>query len=73
MLIYIFARKCQTINTIFILYLVFKHMSVKGRTSAQLPTYMNELKQCIQSSLGPGEWTRRIKDSNTVVQLIVDS
>ena len=33
---------------------------------------MNELKQCIQSLLGPGEWTRRIKDSNTVVQLIVD-
>ena len=40
--------------------------------SAVRTTYMNELKQCIQSSLGPGEWTRRIKDSNTVVQLIVD-
>ena len=40
--------------------------------SAVRTTYMNELKQFIQSSLGPGEWTRRIKDGNTVVQLIVD-
>lgn len=35
-------------------------------------TYINELKQCIQSTLGSGEWARRIRDSNTLVQLIVD-
>ena len=40
--------------------------------SAVRTTYINELKQCIQSLLGPGKWTRRIKDSNTLVQLIVD-
>ena len=49
------------------------HMLIRcPALSAVRTTYMNELKQCIQSSLGPGEWTRRIKDSNTVVQLIVD-
>ena len=34
--------------------------------------YINELKQCINSTLGPGEWARRITDSETLVQLIVD-
>ena len=40
--------------------------------SAVRTTYINELKQCIKSLLGPGEWTRRIKDSKKLMQLIVD-
>ena len=35
-------------------------------------TCINELKQCINSTLGPGEWARRITDSKTLVQHIVD-
>ena len=49
------------------------HMLIRcPALSAVRTTYINELKQCIQSLLGPGEWTRRIKDSNTLVQLTVD-
>ena len=49
------------------------HMVIRWPAlNAVRTTYINELKQCIQSLLGPGEWTRRIKDSNTLVQLIVD-
>ena len=35
-------------------------------------TYINKLKKCIQSWLGTSEWTRRIRNTNTLVQLIVD-
>ena len=35
-------------------------------------TCINELKKCIQTWLGTGEWTRRIRNTNTLVQLIVD-
>ena len=49
------------------------HMLIRcPALSAVRTTYINERKQCIQSLLGPGEWTRRIKDSNTLVQLTVD-
>ena len=34
--------------------------------------YINELKKCIQSWLGTGERTIRIRNTNTLVQLIVD-
>ena len=40
--------------------------------SAVRTTYINELKKCFQSLLGPDEWTRRIKDSNKIVKLIMD-
>ena len=33
---------------------------------------MGELKQCFQASLRPCTWSNRIKDSKTLVQLIVD-
>ena len=32
---------------------------------------MGELKQCLQASHGPCAWSNRIKDSKTLVQLIV--
>ena len=35
-------------------------------------TCINELKKCIQTWLGTGEWTRLIRNTNTLVQLIVD-
>ena len=37
---------------------VIVHMLIRcPALSSMRTTYMNELKQCIQSSLGPGEWT----------------